>query len=267
MAERVSVTISGGVAHVRLNRPEKMNALDVAMFEEIVGAGEALRSNDSVRAVVISGEGKAFCAGLDMAAFATMSEAGTFAIDLQPRTHGHANLPQQVAMVWRDLPVPVIAAIHGVAFGGGLQLAAGADMRIVHPEARLSIMEVKWGLVPDMAGMYLLRDLVRADVLAELVLSGRIIEGAEAQAIGLATAIDEDPLEAAMRSASAIASKNPHAVRAAKRLMTMRDDVLAARVLEAESREQAQLIGSPNQVEAVRATVERRPASFADGPF
>ena len=176
MDDRISVSVSDGVADVRLVRADKMNALDAAMFEALVNTSARLATEKGVRAVVLSGEGRAFCAGLDMGRFAAMGEKGGAAglRDLATRTHGIANHSQQAVWGWRQLPVPVIAAIHGVAFGGGFQLALGADMRFLAPDARMSIMEIKWGLVPDMAGTPILASLVRDDILRELTYTGRI---------------------------------------------------------------------------------------------
>ena len=181
------------------------------------------------------------------------------------RTHGIANAVQQAAYVWRTLPAPVVAAIHGVALGGGFQIALGADIRYVAPDARLSILEVKWGLVPDMAGMALMRGLARANVIRELALTGRVFSGTEALAFGFATAVHADPLAAARATAREIAARSPDAVRAIKRLLNLASDADAGKILLAESREQAALIGSPNQIEAVRAGVEGRAGRFADG--
>src|SRR5438105_6666782 len=174
MEQRVSISVSDGIADVRLVRADKMNALDAAMFEALVAATERLAQEKGVRVVVLSGEGRAFCAGLDMGRFAAMKESGGNGIaggekrDLTARTHGLANFPQQAVWGWRQLPVPVIAAIQGVAFGGGFQLALGADMRFLTPDARMSSMEIKWGLVPDMAGTPILASLVRDDILRDL---------------------------------------------------------------------------------------------------
>lgn len=272
MDERVSVTIEGGVAQVRLNRPDKMNALDAAMFEAIVATGRRLIAEPGLRAVVLSGEGRAFCAGLDMGRFEGMAAgAGDGSgrspdLRLRPRVHGDSNGPQYAAMVWRDIPVPVIAAVHGVAFGGGLQVALGADLRFVAADAKLSVMEMKWGLVPDMAGMVLMRTLVRADAMRELVYGARIVDGREAVALGLATRVCDDPRAEALAFAREIAARNPDAVRAAKRLLALAESADAAALLQAESDEQARLLGSPNQVEAVRANLERRAPAFADPP-
>lgn len=267
MDERVSITIEQGVAHVVLNRPDKMNALDHAMFLGIVKAGEQLRDDASVRAVVISGAGRAFCAGLDMQNFSRMeqqtSSGSLFADDITTRTHGIANTAQQVAMVWRDVPVPVIAAVHGVAFGGGLQIALGADMRFVTPDLRMSVMEIKWGLVPDMAGIVLMRELARPDVVRDLTFSGRIFSGQEALEYGFATRVCDDPLETALQAAREIAAKSPSAIRAAKRLLRASVDQDAASLLMAESVEQRALMGSDHQKEAVRANMEKRAPVFS----
>jgi enoyl-CoA hydratase/carnithine racemase len=246
-----------------------MNALDQAMFEALVAATERLSKDRGVRAVVLSGEGRAFCAGLDMGRFAAMKEKGGNGIpggenrDLTKRTHGQANFPQQAVWGWRQLPVPVIAAVHGVAFGGGFQLSLGADMRFLSPDARMSIMEIKWGLVPDMAGTPVLASLVRDDILRDLTYTGRIFSAQEAMAYGLATRICDDPRAAALEAAREIAGKSPDAIRAAKRLLNNLA-VDPGPALLAESVEQQKLIGSANQTEAVRANLEKRAANYAD---
>lgn len=268
MASRVMVTVEEGIACVRLARPEKMNALDADMFDGLRAAGERLRDEPGVRAVVLHGEGRAFCAGLDMASFEQMQSGGGLAqvgatSGLTVRTHGAANAPQHAVMVWRQVPVPVIAAVHGVAFGGGLQLALAADLRFVAPDTRLSVMEIKWGLVPDMGGMVLMRELARADVVRDLVLSGRVFSGEEAQALGFATRVTADPLEDAMRYAREIRGRSPSAIRAAKRLFDAAARLDEAALLLAESVEQEALIGGADQIEAVRANLERREPRFA----
>jgi enoyl-CoA hydratase/carnithine racemase len=269
MEQRVSITITGGVADVRLVRADKMNALDAAMFDALVGATDRLSREKGVRAVVLSGEGRAFCAGLDMGRFAAMKEGGGHGVpgaedrDLTRRTHGIANSPQQAVWGWRQLPVPVIAAVTGVAFGGGFQLALGADMRFLSPDARMSIMEIKWGLIPDMAGTPVLASLVRDDILRELTYTGRIFSAQEALSFGLATRICDDPVAAALEAAREIAGKSPDGVRAAKRLLN-KLSVDAGAALMAESVEQQKLLGSPNQLEAVRANIDKRAPKFAD---
>lgn len=260
-----------GVVELQLARADKMNALDPAMFDALIEAGEALRDDAAARAVVISGRGKAFCAGLDMASFERMQQGagagvlgeGAAGADLLQRTHGISNAAQQVAMVWREVPVPVIAAVHGVAFGGGLQVALGADIRIVAPDTRLSVMEIKWGLVPDMAGMVLMRELARSDVVRELTFTGRVFSGEEALRIGFATRLSADPLAEALQMAHEIAGKSPDAIRAGKRLLNASLAQSAAELLMAESVEQKALIGSPNQAEAVKANMERRAPRFS----
>jgi len=269
MEERVSISISEGVADVRLVRADKMNALDQAMFEALVAATERLAKDKSVRVVVLSGEGRAFCAGLDMGRFAAMKEKGGNGIpggenrDLTKRTHGQANFPQAAVWGWRQLPVPVIAAVHGVAFGGGFQLSLGADMRFLSPDARMSVMEIKWGLVPDMAGTPILASLVRDDILRDLTYTGRIFSAQEAMTYGLATRICDDPRAAALDVAREIAGKSPDAIRAAKRLLNNLS-VDPGPALLAESVEQQKLIGSANQTEAVRANLEKRAPKYVD---
>ena len=263
--DRIAIEISGGVADVRLNRPDKLNALDPAMFEAIVAAAERLRREPGLRAIVLSGAGRGFCAGLDRGTFAAMAEGRADSVsDLMTRTHGIANAPQQAAWAWREIPVPVIAAVHGVALGGGFQIALGADIRYVTPDARLSILEVKWGLVPDMAGIALMRELARADVIRELAFTGRVFTGAEALDYGFATAVHADPLSAARATAREIADRGPDAVRAIKRLLNGSADADAATILLAESAEQGALIGSPNQREAIAAGIGNRAGVFVD---
>ena len=267
MKDRVSIELKDGVADVRLIRADKMNALDPAMFEGILEAGAQLATMKGLRCVVLSGEGKAFCAGLDMASFAAMKQDGDAVPgvrDLTTRTHGIANRPQQCAWQWRTLPVPVIAAVHGVAFGGGFQIALGADMRYATPDARFSVMEIKWGLVPDLAGTQLMRHLAREDVVRELTYTGRVFDAREAQALGFVTRVVDDPRAAALETAREIAGKSPDAIRAAKRILNDAVAVDAATGLMAESVEQQKLIGSPNQVEAVMSNLQKRAANYRD---
>jgi enoyl-CoA hydratase/carnithine racemase len=265
MNDRVAIHLDNeGVADVRLNRADKMNAIDSAMIEGILAAQDRLRAEPRLRAVVLHGEGRAFCAGLDISRFKNIESGATRGHTLASRTHGIANAPQRSAWGWRELPVPVIAAVHGVAFGGGLQIALGADIRYVSSDVKLSVMEIKWGLVPDMAGIALLRELVRGDVARELTYSGRIINGDEAVRLGIATWAGSDPLAHARGMARNIASRSPDAIRAAKRLLNRSVDDDAAALLASESREQERLMGSPNQIEAVRAEMEQRPPAFGD---
>jgi enoyl-CoA hydratase/carnithine racemase len=261
MADRVVVSLSDGVADVRLSRPEKLNALDGAMFEALVATGRRLSQERSLRAVVLSGEGRAFCAGLDFPSF----QGGGSGADLFARgAESAANLAQRAAWIWTELPVPVIAAVHGYAFGGGLQIALGADLRIVAPDAQLSVMEIKWGLVPDMAGTQLLRRLVRLDVAKELTYTGRRVSGTEAAALGLATRVSDAPHADATALAREIAGKSPDAIRAGKRLLDASVRVSVEEGLLLEEKAQRGLLGSPNQIEAVKANFEKRAPRFQD---
>lgn len=268
MSDRVICSVSGGVADVRLNRPDKLNALDVATFHALVDAGEALKADRSVRAVVLSGEGRAFCAGLDFAAFQSMAGGAvgdsSRLTDLGSREGRITNLGQQACYVWTELPVPVIAAIHGHALGGGLQVALGADIRIVAPDASLSVLEVRWGLVPDMTGSQVLPGLVGRDVAKELTFTGRTVTGEEAVRLGLATRTAERPRDEAFRLAADIAAKSPEAVRGAKALLNLAGQVSLAEGFQAEERTIRSLIGSPNQVEAIMAYFDKREPRFAD---
>lgn len=260
MENRVRLTIEDGVAHLRLNRPDKMNALDPAMFEAIIDAGTQLGARKDVRAVVLSGEGRAFCAGLDLERLVATTHGDELlpAIDLTRRTHGVANYAQHLVWLWRELPVPVIAAVHGVAFGGGFQLALGVDLRFLAPRTKLAIVEAKWGLVPDMCGTQLMRQLARDDVVRELTYTARVFSAEEALAYGFATRLVEDPVTAALAMAHDIAGRSPDAIRAAKRLLNLSATCDAASGLAAETAEQAKLLGSVNHVEAVRSNLERR---------
>jgi len=262
--DRVCVRIgAGGVATVTMVRADKHNALDQAMFEGLMNAAEQLAGDTSVRAVVLHGEGKSFCSGLDIASF--MSGEGGTDVLLARDGDRLANFAQRVTYDWSLVPAPVIAAIHGNCFGGGLQIALGADIRIAAPDAKLSIMEIKWGLVPDMGITQTLPRLIPIDVAKELTFSGRIVSGTEAFELGLVTRTAEDPLSAALALADEIAQKSPDAVRAAKRLYDQTwasDDTAAALVLESEL--QTRLIGSPNQIAAVVAGMSGEPPVFVD---
>ncbi len=261
--DRVTIELEeDGVAQVRLVRSDKLNALDPAMFDALLDAGRALHESRRVRAVVIAGEGRAFCSGIDLGNFSKWQ--GGEAPDFTARTHGNANRFQHAALLWRKLPVPVIAAVHGVCFGGGLQLASGADIRVMAPDARLSIMEMKWGLVPDMGGNVLWRGLIREDVLRELTYTNREFSGEEAATLGLASFVDADPLARATQIARTIARRSPHAIRAAKAIFNRLGDATASEILMEESRAQHALKGSANQREAVASQMEKRDPRFID---
>lgn len=267
MNDRVSITmLEDGIADVRLIRTDKMNALDAAMWAALVEAIETLKATPGLRVVVLSGEGRAFCAGLDLSSLQAERDPGASSAGgtLADRTNGISNNAQYAAWGWRELPVPVIAAVHGVAFGAGSQIMAAADIRYVHPDTRIAIMEMKWGLVPDVAGMALWRTQVADDVLREMIYTNRQFNGHEAKAMGFATHVSDDPLTAALELARIIANKNPHAVRGAKRLCNMLADATDAEILQAESDEQVKVIRTPNQIEAVMSEMEKRKPVFAE---
>jgi enoyl-CoA hydratase/carnithine racemase len=262
MTDRVITDVAGGVAEVRLNRPDKHNALDQAMFEGIVGAGRALIDRNDVRAVVLYGDGPSFCAGLDFASFMQSGQDLGSAFEKVPGDA--ADAAQYTAMVWRRLPMPVIAAIHGAAFGGGLQVALGADIRLAAPDARLSVMEIKWGLIPDMGITVTLKDVVGLDVAKELIFTGRVVDGETAAALRLVTRTEADPLAAARELAAEIAGKSPDAVRHAKRLFHTAWAIDEAKTLGEEAKAQQSLLGSPNQMEAVQSSFSKRPPNYRD---
>jgi enoyl-CoA hydratase/carnithine racemase len=261
-SERVQIEIADHVAVVTLSRPEKHNALDIPMFEGIIGAAQRLRAEPGVRAVVLHGEGPSFCSGLDVV---SIMQSGSGTSGLTDRVDGEVpNWFQRSAHDWLTLPIPVIAAVHGNCFGGGLQIALGADIRIAAPDTRLSVMEVKWGLIPDMAITRTLPRLVPIDVAKELTFTGRIFGGAEADRLGVVTRLADDPLGAARELAAEIASRSPDAVRGAKRLYDASWTGPAAETLALEAELQLSLIGSPNQLAAVAAGFTKEPAEFID---
>lgn len=269
LPERFSVTVVDGVADVRFTRPEKRNALDIAAFLGIVATTERLASDPSVRVVVLSGEGAAFCSGIDFTIFSGGGGSddpsqGPMA-NLLGRDDGDvANLAQKAAWCWHALPQPVIAAVHGVAYGGGFQIAVACDLRIAHPETTFSIMETKWGLVPDMSGTVFLPDLVGIDVAKELTWTGRVFGADEASSLGLVTRIATDPLAEALTLAREIAHRSPDAVRGAKRLFdgaVVNDPVTQLRL---EEEVQLGIIGRPNQFEAIAAEFQKRTPNFTD---
>ena len=273
MSERVTIKVENHIADVRFNRPEKMNALDTEQIDAIVEAGEKLVAMKGVRAIVLSGEGKAFCAGLDMANFAASAAAASDDEDsdksplkntLAERTFGNANKFQHIVLLWRKLKAPVIAAVHGPCIGGGLQFASAADIRVVAPDAKMSIMEMRWGLIPDMGSFTTWRSFVRDDVLRELTYTNRIFSGEEGKELGFVTHISDDPHAKAMEIATEIASKHPQAIQIAKDLINKLPDMNEDEILMAESEGQDQVSRTPNQVEAVYAFMQKRAANFED---
>ncbi|HEY6525098.1 MAG TPA: crotonase/enoyl-CoA hydratase family protein [Solirubrobacteraceae bacterium] len=260
--ERVLVEVAEHVATVTLTRADKHNALDVAMFEQIIAAADRLSSEPGVRAVVLHGAGPSFCSGLDVV---SIMAAGNGLDGLVERVRDEVpNWFQRAAHAWLELPMPVIAAVHGTCFGGGLQIALAADVRIAAPDTRLSVMEVKWGLVPDMSITRTLPRLVGIDVAKELTFTGRVFDGEEAARLGVVTRVADDPAAAARELAAQIAARSPHAVRAAKRLYDESWTGETERTLALEAELQLGLIGSPNQLAAVAAGFTKEPAVFVD---
>jgi enoyl-CoA hydratase/carnithine racemase len=261
--ERVTVEASGGVADVRMTRADKHNALDAAMFRALDAALHELRGTNGLRAVVLSGDGPSFCSGLDFPSF--MQEG----IDISDALFAHrdgdaANLAQRITYDWQRLEVPVVAALHGNCIGGGAQLALGADIRIAAPDVRISILEIKYGLIPDMGFSQTLPHLVGLDVAKELIFTGRMVEGPEALRIGLVTRLDDDPRAAALELAGEIAGRSPDAIRRGKRLLNEAAWAHSEEALALEEAMQRELLGSPNQVAAVQAALSKQPAEFAD---
>ena len=270
MSDRVIVSINDGIAEVRFNRADKRNALDREQFAAIAEAGESLKTADGVRVVVLVGDGESFCAGLDFSMFAGMA-GGDGTGQSEDRGNPGAiadgqitHLGQQVCWVWQELEVPVIAAVHGHALGGGFQIAMGADIRIAHPETKWSVREVHWGLVPDMTGTFMLSKIVRQDIARELTYTARMVDGREAAEIGLVTRLSDTPYDDAMAMAREIAGRSPGAVRGAKALFNRMFVEGAAEQFAMEREVIHAQIGTPNQVEAIMSNMEKRAPSFAD---
>ncbi len=269
MSDRTRVAIDDHVATVTLTRPDKHNALDVEMFEAILAATARLRDEPGVRAVVLNGEGPSFCSGLDVVSImqsdATRRDESDPTRPLTDRIRGEVpNWFQRASHDWLTLPMPVIAALHGSVLGGGLQIALGADIRIASPDARLSVMEIKWGLIPDMGITRTLPRLVSIDIAKELTYTGRTVSGEEAARLGLVTRVSEDPLAAARELAGRIAARSPDAVRRAKRLYETAWTGESTETLALEAELQLELLGSPNQLAAVTAGFSGEPAEFTD---
>ena len=276
--ERVTISVVDGIADVKMNRADKRNALDNAMFTSLNAAGEYLKKLDGLRVVVLSGDGASFCAGLDFSSFAQMAEAGAKAnaadnkADREPDMNAGSmvdgritHMAQQVCWVWQEVPVPVIAAVHGHALGGGIQIALGADIRIVHPDTQLSVREVHWGLIPDMTGTLMLSRLVRPDIVKNLVFTARVFSGHEAHEMGIATQLSQNVHANAMTMAREIAGRSPEAVRGAKKLINLLANSGAAEQFAAERETIGKLIGTANQAEAVMSHFEKRPPNFVSG--
>lgn len=269
--DRVTIDVTDGIADVRLNRPDKRNALDNAMFKGIVEAGEWVKTAPGVRVVVLSGEGASFCAGLDFSSLSALAgrdsttSSDAAAADVGSLGDGQiAHLGQRTAWVWQEVAVPVIAAIHGHALGGGFQVALGADIRFAHPDTKMSVRESFWGLSPDMTASLFLSRLTRPDVAKELAMTARIISGADAHALGIVTHLSDDPRAAAFELANELLGRSPDAVRGVKALFNRLANADAAEMFALERETITSLIGTPNQAEAVAAGMENRAPVFTD---
>ena len=263
MSNRVDISIDGHVAEVMLNRPEKLNALDLETFDALDQAARTLEAESSVRAVVLHGAGENFCAGIDLSVLqGGIADVGESL--LSPLEGSLANRFQRAAYAWRELPMPVICALQGVTFGGGFQIAMGADLRYAAPATQLSIMESKWGLIPDMAISTTLRHILPPDRVKELAWTARVFDAAEGLQLGVLTSVEEDPLATARRVAQDCAAKSPDAIRGIKCLINEAWSRSEGDSLALEAQLQLRLLGSANQSEAVRANLEKRKPDFAD---
>ena len=263
MSERVKLTVEGHVAEVMLNRADKFNALDLDTFRALDATARSIAADRGIRAVVLHGAGGNFCAGIDLSVLQSGGREAVAAL-LSPVEGSPANLAQRAAYAWRELPVPVIAALQGVAFGGGFQIAMGADLRYAAPDAQLSIMESSWGLIPDMAITATLRHVVAPDVAKQLAFTGGVFDAQEALRLGTITRVEDDPLAAARLVAATIADRSPDAIRGIKQLINTGWGLSDAESLALEAKIQVGLLGTPNQAEAVRANLEKRKAKYVD---
>lgn len=268
MTNALQITIQDHIAHVRLNRPEAHNAIDGSIMQGLLDFAQGMMDPGDVRVLVLSGMGKSFCAGIDLSSFDAMSsgelsnDSDNVAAALTDISPGGANRAQQLGWLWQEIPIPVIAAVQGAALGGGLNLALGADIRVVHPGAKLGFVEISWGLLPDMSATQSLRRLAALDRIKELVMTGRRFTGEQALQYGLATQLSETVVDDALAMAATIAARNPQAVRAAKRILNNSALVDVATGLAQEAAATRQLLGSPNQLEAITAQFEGRAPNF-----
>jgi len=214
--ERVKFYVENHIAYVVLNRPDKHNGIDKAMVVELVNTANHIRRQRDIRCVILSGEGPSFCAGLDFNYVAKHPSMVVRFFAKLPWTKD--NMFQRVAHIWRDLPVPVISVVHGNCFGAGMQIVLATDYRIVMPDAQLSIMEMKWGLIPDMSGTVTLSRLTRIDIAQELTMTGRIFTGEQGAEYGLVSCVSATPMKNAEQLAQTICKQSPDAIAATKYL-------------------------------------------------
>lgn len=265
MSERVTITIKDFVAEVALNRPAKMNAVDMDMFKAIGEAGDSLKGRKDVRAVVLCGNGDNFCAGIDTNVFGEMiARIDDLRVQMMNPPEGElANFFQKPCFVWQELGVPVVAALQGAVYGAGAQIALGADFRIAGPDLKFSIMESKWGLIPDMGITQNLPKLLRADQAKELMMTARVLDPDQAHSMGLVTRLADDPLAAAHEFATELASRSPEVLRDVKRLVEESWNAAIGEGMKLEAELQAKIIASPNQIESVMANVQKRKPNYS----
>jgi len=247
----LSCDTTDGIARVRLTRPDKLNALTLQTLDELAATAHSLRDDRTLRAVVLSGEGRSFCAGLDFAS--VLSRPTGIAAAFAPRPWRGTNVFQEACWAWRRLPVPVIAAVHGHCYGGGLQIALAADFRFASPESEWSVLEGRWGLVPDMTGIRSLVELVGIDTAKRLTMTAQMLSGKEAHDLGLVTELAADPAEAAMAFAAELATRSPDALAAAKRLFDRSWTASPRATFRRERAEQLRLLLAANTKAARKA--------------
>lgn len=256
----VTTRVEDGVAHVALNRPDKLNALTLDTLEQLVDTAHRLRADRTLRSVILSGEGDAFCAGLDFAT--VLRDPKRVATSFLPRPWRGTNTFQEACWAWRRLPVPVIAAVHGHCLGGGVQIALAADFRITTPDAKWSVLEARWGIIPDMTGIKTLSQQVGMDVAKRLTMTGETITGSEAVRLGLATEENTDPYAGALALAATLAERSPDSVAATKRIFDRTWNASPRRTFRWERLEQARLLMGANAVEARRAATQREAPAY-----
>jgi enoyl-CoA hydratase/carnithine racemase len=251
----VTCTVQGGIAQVRLDRPDKLNALTLQILDDLVSTAQMLRRDKTLRAVVIAGEGDAFCAGLDFGS--VLKQPAKIVTAFVPRPWRGTNTFQEACWAWRRIPVPVVAAVHGHCLGGGLQIALAADFRIATPDSRWSVLEGKWGIIPDMTGIRTLSELVGIDTAKKLTMTADVITGKEAHDLGLVTELDADPLAAADELVSRLVQRSPDQLAAAKRLFDSSWTSSPRRTFARERLEQAYLLAARNTKVAREAAFKK----------
>ncbi len=260
----VTCTVIDGVADVRLDRPDKLNALTLDTLRDLVSTAQALRRDRRLRAVVISGAGDSFCAGLDFGT--VMKDPKGVAAALVPRPWRGTNTFQEACWAWRRVPVPVIAAVHGHCLGGGLQIALAADFRYATPDSKWSVLEGRWGIIPDMSGVRSLAELVGIDTAKRLTMTAETVDGTEALALGLVTGLSDDPYAAAYDLVSRLRDRSPDQLAAAKRLFEDTWHTSRRHTFSRERIEQVRLLAARNTKIAREAALQKVVPQFGPRP-